>query len=124
MDYTRRQLRELLTGYGKIDYFFFDGPAEQLTDYAWSLQPRHGRRRCPIGSAREIPLASRPMAADCWFIDKKTILTVAASGDGDAQPLLIDQGTVDSLTWAPDGKRLAFVSHRGSHSLIGVYDFR
>ena len=39
MDYTRRQLRELLTGYGKIDYFFFDGPAEQLTDYAWSLQP-------------------------------------------------------------------------------------
>jgi len=48
---------------------------------------------------------------------------VAASGDGDAQPLLIDQGTVDSLTWAPDGKRLAFVSHRGNHSLIGVYDF-
>jgi dipeptidyl aminopeptidase/acylaminoacyl peptidase len=30
---------------------------------------------------------------------------------------------VDSLTWAPDGKRLAFVSHRGGHSLIGVYDF-
>src|SRR5258708_24337935 len=39
MDYTRRQLRELLTNYGKIDYFFFDGPAEQLTDYAWRLQP-------------------------------------------------------------------------------------
>jgi dipeptidyl aminopeptidase/acylaminoacyl peptidase len=57
------------------------------------------------------------------FVDKKKILTVAASGDGEAQPLLIDQGTVDSLTWAPDGKRLAFVSHRGSHSLIGVYDF-
>jgi Tol biopolymer transport system component len=57
------------------------------------------------------------------FVDKKRILTLAASGDGDAQPLLIDQGTVDSLTWAPDGKRLAFVSHRGGHSLIGVYDF-
>ncbi len=56
------------------------------------------------------------------FVDKKRILTVAASGDGDAQPLLIDQGTVGSLTWAPDGKRLAFVSHRGNHSLIGVYD--
>ena len=39
MDYTKAQLHELLTGYGKIDYFFFDGPAEQLTDYAWSLQP-------------------------------------------------------------------------------------
>ena len=39
MDYTKRQLKELLTNYGPIDYFFFDGPAEQLTDYAWSLQP-------------------------------------------------------------------------------------
>src|SRR5215468_2497279 len=57
------------------------------------------------------------------FVDKNRILTLAATGDGNAQPLLIDQGTVDSLTWAPDGKRLAFVSHRGSHSLVGVYDF-
>jgi alpha-L-fucosidase len=39
MDYTKRQLKELLTNYGPIDYFFFDGPAGQLTDYAWQLQP-------------------------------------------------------------------------------------
>jgi dipeptidyl aminopeptidase/acylaminoacyl peptidase len=64
-----------------------------------------------------------PDGSRLLFVDKKRILTVAASGDGDVQPLLIDQGTVDSLTWAPDGKRLAFVSHRGNHSLIGVYDF-
>src|SRR5437870_2412573 len=64
-----------------------------------------------------------PDGSRLLFVDKKRILTVAASGDGEAQPLLVDQGTVDSLTWAPDGKRVAFVSHRGSHSLIGVYDF-
>ena len=64
-----------------------------------------------------------PDGSRLLFVDKKTILTVAASGDGEAQPVLIDQGTVDSLTWAPDGKRLAFVSHRTNHSLIGVYDF-
>jgi alpha-L-fucosidase len=40
MDYTKRQMKELLTQYGPIDYFFFDGPAEQLTDYAWQLQPK------------------------------------------------------------------------------------
>jgi alpha-L-fucosidase len=40
MEYTKRQLKELLTEYGPIDYFFFDGPAEQLTDYAWNLQPK------------------------------------------------------------------------------------
>jgi alpha-L-fucosidase len=39
MEYTKRQLKELLTNYGPIDYFFFDGPAEKLTDYAWQLQP-------------------------------------------------------------------------------------
>jgi dipeptidyl aminopeptidase/acylaminoacyl peptidase len=64
-----------------------------------------------------------PYGSRMLFVDKKRILTVDASGDGDAQPLLIDQGTVDSLTWAADGKRLAFVGHRGGHSLIGVYDF-
>ena len=64
-----------------------------------------------------------PDGSRLLFVDKKRILTVAASGNGDAQPLLIDQGTVDSLTWAPNGKRLAFVSHRDGHSLIGVYDF-
>src|SRR5207245_8727365 len=42
-----------------------------------------------------------------WLVvDKNRILTVAVSRDGDAPPLLIDQGTVDALTWAPDGKRL------------------
>jgi alpha-L-fucosidase len=40
MEYTKKQLKELLTNYGRIDYFFFDGPAEQLTDYAWQLQPK------------------------------------------------------------------------------------
>jgi alpha-L-fucosidase len=40
MEYTRRQLKELLTNYGPIDYFFFDGPATGLTDYAWQLRPK------------------------------------------------------------------------------------
>ncbi len=40
MDYTKRQLKELLTNYGPIDYFFFDGPADELTDFAWQLQPK------------------------------------------------------------------------------------
>ena len=64
-----------------------------------------------------------PDGSRLLFVDKKRIMTVALTGDGAAQPLLIDQGTVDSLVWAPDGKRLAFVSHRMSHSLVGVYDF-
>jgi dipeptidyl aminopeptidase/acylaminoacyl peptidase len=56
------------------------------------------------------------------FADQKVIMTVAAGGAGAAEPLIVDAGVVSSLTWSPDGKRLAFVSHRGSHSLIGVYE--
>jgi dipeptidyl aminopeptidase/acylaminoacyl peptidase len=63
-----------------------------------------------------------PDGSRLLFVDKKVIMTVAASGEGAAQPLIVDSGGVSSLTWSPDGKRLAFVSHRGSHSLIGVYE--
>lgn len=39
MEFDKKQLRELLTKYGKIDMIFFDGPAEGLKEYAWELQP-------------------------------------------------------------------------------------
>ena len=39
MDYDKAQVKELLTRYGEIDIFFFDGPAEGLKEYAWRLQP-------------------------------------------------------------------------------------
>jgi len=51
-----------------------------------------------------------------WTIDFK---------NPDAKPaqLLHTRGTPTSLTWSPDGKSLAFVSHRNDHSFIGVYSF-
>jgi alpha-L-fucosidase len=39
MAYDKMQIKELLSNYGKIDIFFFDGPAEDLKEYAWALQP-------------------------------------------------------------------------------------
>jgi alpha-L-fucosidase len=39
MEYTKAQIKELLTNYGPIDYLFFDGPAEGLKEYAWQLHP-------------------------------------------------------------------------------------
>lgn len=37
--YDKQQVKELLTQYGKIDIMFFDGPADGLREYAWSLNP-------------------------------------------------------------------------------------
>jgi alpha-L-fucosidase len=39
MAYDKSQIKELLSNYGKIDLFFFDGPEEGLKQYAWQLQP-------------------------------------------------------------------------------------
>src|SRR5262245_35028339 len=39
LEYGKRQLKELLTNYGKIDVLFIDGPADGLREYAWQLQP-------------------------------------------------------------------------------------
>lgn len=39
MKLDKAQLKELLSNYGKIDVIFFDGPADELKEYAWQLQP-------------------------------------------------------------------------------------
>jgi dipeptidyl aminopeptidase/acylaminoacyl peptidase len=57
------------------------------------------------------------------YIDKQRIWTAAAAGESAAQSLIVDQGNISSVTWSPDGKRLAFGSNRGSHAIVGVYDF-
>ncbi|UAJ10845.1 prolyl oligopeptidase family serine peptidase [Glacieibacterium megasporae] len=43
---------------------------------------------------------------------------------GKAKPerLFYDAGKDADLTWSPNGTKLAFVSHRRDHNLIGVYD--
>jgi dipeptidyl aminopeptidase/acylaminoacyl peptidase len=43
---------------------------------------------------------------------------------GKERKLFEIRGTVNSPQWSPDGSELAFVSNRGDHSFIGVYDTR
>ncbi len=43
---------------------------------------------------------------------------------GKERKLFEIRGTVNSPQWSPDGSQLAFVSNRGDHSFIGIYDTR
>jgi dipeptidyl aminopeptidase/acylaminoacyl peptidase len=49
-----------------------------------------------------------------WSID-------LASADGKGGQLFTARGAAQQLSWAPDGKSLAFVSNRTTHSFVGLY---
>jgi len=66
--------------------------------------------------------AFSPKGDSVAFIFKDQVwLAKSAGGEKPAQ-LIHSNGESGSLRWSPDGSRLAFVSSRGDHSLIGVYD--
>jgi alpha-L-fucosidase len=68
MAYDKSQLKELLTNYGKIDFIFFDGPAEGLKEYAWQQQPEivvtRGQMNTP---EQELPDAILPGPWEACF---------------------------------------------------------
>ena len=67
--------------------------------------------------------AVSPKGDSVAFIYKSQVWLAKIEGSEKAAQLIHSKGDSDSLRWSPDGSKLAFVSRRGDHSLIGVYDF-
>jgi dipeptidyl aminopeptidase/acylaminoacyl peptidase len=67
--------------------------------------------------------AISPKGDDVVFIYKEQIWMVKISGNEKPAQLIHARGSAEDLRWSPDGSKLAFVSARGDHSFIGVYDF-
>ncbi|HEX3867899.1 MAG TPA: prolyl oligopeptidase family serine peptidase, partial [Gemmatimonadaceae bacterium] len=53
---------------------------------------------------------------------RNSIVLASLDGGGKSQAIVRDAGRDGSLAWSPDGSRIAFVSNRAEHSLVGVYD--
>src|SRR5581483_11603164 len=57
-----------------------------------------------------------------YFVRSGQVQSALLEGGGKAMHLIHARGQADDLRLSPDGARLAFVSSRGDHSFIGVYD--
>lgn len=55
------------------------------------------------------------------FIKGGQVQTVPIDGSAAAKNLFTTRGTVGSLEWSDDGSKLAFISSRGDHSIVGVF---
>jgi dipeptidyl aminopeptidase/acylaminoacyl peptidase len=66
--------------------------------------------------------AMAPKANTVAYVARNSIMLAPLDGGGKPQTIVRDLGRDGALAWAPDGSRIAFVSSRGDHSLVGVYD--
>ncbi len=65
--------------------------------------------------------AVSPQGDKVAFVKGGQVFIVPIDGSAPSKALIAAKGNNASLQWSPDGSRLAFVSNRGDHSIIGVY---
>jgi dipeptidyl aminopeptidase/acylaminoacyl peptidase len=80
-----------------------------------------GDMGCPEEGCEDIEIS--PDGAWAVWSAKKKLWLASIDGKQQAKELLHVRGSADSPKWSPDGKHIAFVTERGSHNLIAVYDF-
>ena len=56
------------------------------------------------------------------FVRRGQIWWASLADTGAAEQLIHARGTARSLRWSPDGSKLAFVSDRGDHAFVALYD--
>lgn len=80
------------------------------------------------GEPRQLtePAASPLFAADgnsVLFLRRGRVWRVSLEADAKPEQLIHGRGSFGTLRLSSDGDRLAFVSARGAHSFVGIYDF-
>jgi dipeptidyl aminopeptidase/acylaminoacyl peptidase len=66
--------------------------------------------------------AISPQGDRVAFVRRGQVWWASLTDTATAEQLVHARGTASSLRWSPDGSKLAFVSERGDHAFIAVYD--
>jgi dipeptidyl aminopeptidase/acylaminoacyl peptidase len=90
-------------------------PAEQAI---WAIDVAAGTPRRLTAGANPVISSTGEVA----YLSRGQVWSTSLAGTAKPAQLFAIRGQARDLRWSPDGARLAFVSARGDHSFIGVYD--
>lgn len=80
-----------------------------------------GEMGCPEEDCEDIQVS--PDGRWAVWSAKKKLWLASVDGKQQAKELASVRGSAVQPKWSPDGKHIAFVSERGVHSLVAIYDF-
>jgi dipeptidyl aminopeptidase/acylaminoacyl peptidase len=80
-----------------------------------------GEMGCPDEGCEDIEIS--PDGKWAVWSAKKKLWLASIDGKQQAKELASVRGAAAEPKWSPDGKHIAFVSHRDGHSFIALYDF-
>ena len=86
----------------------------------WSIAFDGGEPKM-LSEGGDYPQVS-PDSKTVAFQKDRQIWSVPVDGSSAAKRLLSARGFNGDVQWSPDGSRLAFVSNRGDHAFIGLYE--
>jgi dipeptidyl aminopeptidase/acylaminoacyl peptidase len=102
---------------------------EKRVQQVWAADVDKGEPRllgemgCDEEDCEDIQIARNGESA-VWAAKKQLwIAPIAGNSDGKAKVLTYARGNNQQPKWSPDGKKIAFVSDRGDHSFVGIYEF-
>jgi Tol biopolymer transport system component len=80
-----------------------------------------GAMNCAPEGCEDIEIS--PDGQSAVWVGAHELWIAPVSGKEAARKLAYIRGNNSQPQWSPDSKKIAFVSNRGTHSLIGIYEF-